>query len=145
MGSKFTGFVVLLVGVWVAIVLAAPEGKKEEKEESSIPSDPKKTDENSHCPDATCTPAPKEHKCEAKYERDDKCCPVWHCDNGETVYGIQRSFSSGPGKSDSSSSSWSFNTSDENEGGSKDPSSSWIGFGPLSRRFFNHSSFFDDF
>lgn len=44
-------------------------------------------DGGSKCADTTCTPAPPGTQCEPKYgERDDGCCPVWHC-NGQTTYG----------------------------------------------------------
>lgn len=41
----------------------------------------------SKCQGTNCTPAPGGTTCEPKYERDDGCCPVWHCANGQTAYG----------------------------------------------------------
>ncbi len=43
----------------------------------------------SKCPNTSCTPAPVGTTCTAAYNRDDGCCPVWTCANGQSVYGNQ--------------------------------------------------------
>lgn len=41
----------------------------------------------SKCPGTNCTPAPAGTTCTSTFDRDDGCCPVWHCANGQTIYG----------------------------------------------------------
>ncbi|CAL8110584.1 unnamed protein product [Orchesella dallaii] len=71
-------------------------------------------DGGSRCADASCTPAPEGVQCDPKYERDDGCCPVWYCNNGQQVYGVSR------GSSQSSGTSWS-SSSSSGGGGLPDP------------------------
>ncbi|CAG7836914.1 unnamed protein product [Allacma fusca] len=49
----------------------------------------------SQCPGTVCAAGPPGRRCDAKYERTDKCCPVWYCQDGRggitTHYGMSHS------------------------------------------------------